>query len=527
MPRSKSNSQINQPPTPEELPPLVEAETVDEAAAAFATQIGEEAANIRGRRDIEAVLQMMGKGVVISLSIERPRFVTRLSPADLGLSTEGAGGETLKNYFQLGRRSLIPKELQDSLNRAEANARYTLESCSTNSHWGHFVPVTRYARWKAANEAAKEKFFEARDRVVREYADLVEQVSVAYRSAASDVWNRQLWQRISDLLQLQPGQRPTPEATRKALAEMRVTTRERDEFIENYVREITAAMPSADSLAARFVYRTEIGYIPLPSTLARDLGNADRFYQERAEQNAAHQAEMAQQRTVVERAEAEAYAATEIANAEVWAARQAQQATFAAEQQVIAARSAAELERIRLQKEMDADVLKSAQEQKELLVQEFYGGIVGQINQLLFEVCDNAGQSIERNKGKLPGSISKQLRNLVEQLAELNFMADEAVDAQIAQLQSILPVVVDDESGATARIDTSRMSRVLGDLRREAEAVLIDLGHAPVSRKARVAEANESSLLDLEIQPRQRHTSGQTAKPDASETGQGRKRREW
>jgi len=308
---------------------------------------------------------------------------------------------------------------------------------------------------------------------------------------------------------------------------MRVTTRERDEFIAGYVREITAAMPSADSLAARFVYRTEIGYIPLPSTLARDLGNADRFYQERAEQNAAHQAEMAQQRTVVEKAEAEAYAATEIANAQVWVARQAEQATFAAELQGIAARSAAELERIRLQKEMDADVLKSAQEQKELLVQEFYSGIVGQINQLLFEVCDNAGQSIERNKGKLPGSISKQLRNLVEQLAELNFMADEAVDAQIARLQSILPVV-NDESGATARIDTSRMSRVLGDLRREAEAVLIDLGHAPVSRKARVAEANESSLLDLEIQPRRRRTSGQTAAPDAaSETGRSRKRRDW
>jgi len=96
MPRSKSNSRINQPPTPEELPPLVEAETVDEAAAAFATQIGEEVTNIRGRRDIEAVLKMMGQGVVISLSIERPRFVTRLSPADLGLSTEGEGGETLK-----------------------------------------------------------------------------------------------------------------------------------------------------------------------------------------------------------------------------------------------------------------------------------------------------------------------------------------------------------------------------------------------------------------------------------------------
>jgi len=109
----------------------------------------------------------------------------------------------------------------------------------------------------------------------------------------------------------------------------------------------------------------------------------------------------------------------------------------------------------------------------------------------------------------------------------LNFMADEAVAAQIAQLQSILPVVVDEESGATARIDTSRMSRVLGDLRREAEAVLIDLGHAPVSRKARVAD--EASLLDLEVQqPRRRRTSGQTGEPDAaSETGRSRKRREW
>ena len=107
----------------------------------------------------------------------------------------------------------------------------------------------------------------------------------------------------------------------------------------------------------------------------------------------------------------------------------------------------------------------------------------------------------------------------------LNFMADEAVAAQIAQLQSILPVVVDEESGATARIDTSRMSRVLGDLRREAEAVLIDLGHSPVSRKAR-ATADEANLLDLEIQPRRRRTSGQTAAPAAAETGRSRKRRE-
>jgi len=108
----------------------------------------------------------------------------------------------------------------------------------------------------------------------------------------------------------------------------------------------------------------------------------------------------------------------------------------------------------------------------------------------------------------------------------LNFMADEAVDAQIAQLQSILPVVVDDESGATARIDTTRMTRVLGDLLREAEAVLIDLGHAPVSRKSRVAD--EASLLDLEVQqPRRRQRTAElTAVPDGTGTGRSRKRRE-
>ena len=225
-------------------------------------------------------------------------------------------------------------------------------------------------------------------------------------------------------------------------------------------------------VAAAFAYEYERGVIPLPSLLASDMEQADRIYRERTLRDAKVRAEL------------EAIEAQRQAEMQKLSAQQQQ------EQEEQYQRLRAERDRQRQQLEMERDVLLDARRQKERLVQDFYAGVVAQINKLIFDVSENILDSLDTQKGRLRGPVSKQLRNLVAQLEQLNFVDDETVERQIARLQSILPSEDDSKAAArgTTRIDTTRISKVVSQINKEAKHVLIDLGQRPMVRSHRQGE---------------------------------------
>jgi hypothetical protein len=161
----------------------------------------------------------------------------------------------------------------------------------------------------------------------------------------------------------------------------------------------------------------------------------------------------------------------------------------------------AERDRQRQQLEMERDVLLDARRQKERLVQDFYNSVVAQINKLIWDVSEGILESLDSNQQRLRGPVSIQLRNLVAQLEQLNFVENEPIEQQIARLQSILPSESDRAQAkqGTGKIDTTRISKVVRQINQDAERILIDLGQRPLKRAARQGKTPlaEGKLITL------------------------------
>src|SRR6266702_2148186 len=195
----------------EETSPVVEASDTDQTLEQLAEQLGERPGVLTAKLDITKVLEQMDQVVLVNLRIEGPRrFAKKITPQDLGLSLvqdkKKVGGvlsdeasEVLENFFHLGSLSLLPsrkhidklleklpKELteeerkkerdkyvsHEELKSLERSARYCLDRYSLKSHWGAFVPVTAYQKWKEENALYEKEFVKLRDRLVENY-DLI------------------------------------------------------------------------------------------------------------------------------------------------------------------------------------------------------------------------------------------------------------------------------------------------------------------------------------------------------------------
>src|SRR6266487_125372 len=164
----------------------------------LASRLGEESGQIVVHRDLSTLLDRMKDGVVVQLSISRPRFFKKLSLEDLGLKVNldlATGEEALRvitNYFQLGRRSLLPRQWQDRLANVENNARYCLKKHSLKSHWGAFIPIREYNAWKTENAEHEASFWKLREELLEHYDAICEEVLTDFRLLAEDSWRRVL-----------------------------------------------------------------------------------------------------------------------------------------------------------------------------------------------------------------------------------------------------------------------------------------------------------------------------------------------
>jgi hypothetical protein len=521
---------------------------VEQAIAEMAQQIAEEPRRIRKRQDLTQILERMSEGVIATMHISRPRFTATIAPKrggtvlgleKLGITTSEAAQQVITDYFTLGRHSLLPTALQKELATIENAARACLERYAFKTHWGSFIPASNYAAWKEENSRHEEKFWEKKAYVLEHYDEIVEEVMAAYRTLAEDAW----MQTTFGAVVVREHQELSSELFEDLYQHLKAE-QGRAAFIDTYLASIRGHIPDRETVADAFEYDVELGYIPLPSLLARDIQEADQVVRARALRDAHVRAEMeaieAQRRAELDsiqekqrldalqqRAERNAIAdrqRLEEAQRQVeWQKLNQQERE---EQQLTYLKLQAEREKIQRQQAMDRDVLLTAKRQKEQLVQEFYAGIVAQINELVAEVCTKTLESLDENGGMLRGPVSERLRDLVARLEHLNFIGDQQVEQQIAQLRSVLPsqAVRDEARKGLARIETTRMRTVIERVRKEADATLLELGLGPVQRTRRQAEMTPVEAGLITDEPRKQRslelgaTGGQSAKWRARRT---------
>lgn len=397
----------------------------------------------------------MQKGVIVKLHIEMPSFQTRIKTEHLGLETGEAAQGVLHNYFKLGKLGLLPKELHCQLKAAEQAARKNLYRRGFDSYWGIFVPVQHYKAWKEANVTYEQRFNEVKERILAEYDTLREEVLEIYRPMAEEAWRQSALRQLENLREGQPGLKQTDPKVQELV-------NSKAAYVARYLRQLEEAMPDQGELERQFVYEVRLERIPLPTELARDREMADRLYQNRALQDARHRAEQ---------------------------------------------------ESIRLQAELEQDLLRSTKEQSQQLADEFFNGIIRQINSLTREVCNNVLEGLNRH-GFLGGRSAVQLHNLLDQLKVYrDYLSDERLADQITRLQQALPGAnASAGNGPTTRtsriskgklrLDVQPLQRVLREIGEEAREVLLELDDEPgINRLHRLTTSagSQSDELGLDL----------------------------
>jgi hypothetical protein len=374
-------------------------------------------------------VQLMREGVLVRLHIGRWRARTTLDWRDLGIAPgRGEEEQVLDELLQLGHKFLLPRDELRALDNADSTARKWLEKNAFRTHWGFFVPVTAYAEWKAKNEEFRREYLAIRDRMTANFGGTVERQVARYRVAARDAYRRL--------------RRLDPDA---------VTEIGEGEFVARFVERIACAIPLRERFSGSFYYEVELEYIPLPSLLAEEEAEASRIRaQARAEQE---RLELAQQ---LERERAWAEEARIRAGVE-------------------AARSAAAWKE-QLMREMHREVVAQARRRKEQVVDSFLRDVVAQLRTLVYEAATNVLASIQKN-GHLHSWSVVQLRNLVEQVAQLNFVGDADLEAMVAGVQVQLDLAAGDRS-------VHEVERALRDVAVVTRATLIGLGEQPRSARS-------------------------------------------
>ncbi len=498
-------------------PPLQVEDTsgaqVDDALTTIAQEIHESPTQLRQRQDLTNVLEKMTDGVVVTLHISRPRFTTSIAPKrgsgflgfeKLGIAYSKEAEDVLKEYFSLGSHSLLPTERQKRLANIQSSARACLDRYALRSHWGSFIPTRNYQTWKMENEEFQRQFEAEKQDILDHYDDIIAQVLAAYSTLAEDAWMQTSFG--SAVVRNKQEALETDDRF-NALYRQLASSRGKEDFIQTYLSTIQQAIPTREEVADAFVYEVELGYIPLPSLLAREINEADHIVRERTVRDSRLRAEMdiieAQKRAELETIQ-EQQRLEEAKQRTEWQRLNQQQQTERQaaylKLQIEEEKLQAEREKIQLQRAMDQDVIINARRQKDQLVQDFYIEIIAQINQLVRETCEETLESIDENQGRLRGPVSTRLGNLVKKLRNLNFIDDEQVSEQIKRLEAVLPSIEERTQAkhGVARIETTAIRATIQQLSQEATQTLIDIGQSPIQRSRRHTDESEETTMVLD-----------------------------
>lgn len=145
--------------------------TVGQKSGGCARILGENPSDIR--TDNPRWVDMLQEGVIVKITLRRWRGRTRLDlDGDLGIPINGEG-ELYRDLLDIGNKLLLPRRIQKELDSINSAARQNLERFGYKTHWGMFIPATRTQAWKAKNGEYQDKYFAARDEIVKFYDDII------------------------------------------------------------------------------------------------------------------------------------------------------------------------------------------------------------------------------------------------------------------------------------------------------------------------------------------------------------------
>lgn len=402
---------------------------IDQAQQTLSQILGEDDVHVLEPR----WLQLMKDGVVAQLHIRRWRARAKLTFADLGLPVkEKAERKAFAELLDLGEKKLLPARYIKSLNSIDSGARKCLEKYSYKTFWGYFVPVTAYAEWKEQNETYRQRYFKVRDEIIDNYERVMEDLIDGYAVTA-----RAAYRRLNAL---------DPEAMTNG------EYHEEDEFVDAFMSRIVSLIPGRDHIRDSFAYEVDLSYVPLPSLLAEDLAERERIQAERE----------------MERLE------EEMQRDSLW--------------RNIRLEEEAARERQRMLEAMNHDVVEKARQQKEELIDDFLADLVRQLRGLVYEATTDVLAKVQE-KGRLHPRSVVQLKNLIDQVGNLNFFGDDDIDRMIAQVRLELDKAPPDRN-------IQEIQARLQDIAVVTRATLIDLGEQPRSaRSLGVADAPTPEMV--------------------------------
>jgi hypothetical protein len=387
-------------------------------------------------------LSLMRQGVLIELHIRRWRAKSRLTLEDLGLPATDSNDYA--DLIKLGEKSLFPPKYIKAADSIEASARQWLETNSTETFWGRFMPCTMYEEWKTKQEEYRSKYFALRDEIDRDYDQIVRAHLLDCAKMAKAAY------------------RHTMALDGRTLRKSNITE---EQYARTYVSAIAALIPARERIYEAWSFDVSLSYVPLPSLLADDQAEAERINAQRKLEKAQEQAEQDK----------------------VWLELSATEAASRKRQQMLEA--------------MNRDVVEAARKQKEQLVDGFIGGLVKQIRGLVYEAATDVLQSIQKNDRLHPRSVV-QLRGLIDQVGQLNFYNDGEIGRMITQVQQALdkaPADRDVREIETSLRDIATVTRStlvgLGEQPRGARSLgVADAPSVPAIRAARARLGIDTEL---------------------------------
>lgn len=196
---------------------------------------------------------VMRDGVIAEVTIGRWRGKMRLSPEDLGLPADAIKEQELSDLLHLGDKLLLPAKTLRRLTALESRARQKLSRSGFETHWGTFVPVTAYDKFRRELDECERDYYAMRDEIVLNYDDLVEQVRQSYFAAGLVAYDRL--------------RKADPDA-------MQYNYASRELFAESFSRRILSNVPPVNQIYQSFRFEISLYYIPLPSLVEETVSPA-------------------------------------------------------------------------------------------------------------------------------------------------------------------------------------------------------------------------------------------------------------
>jgi hypothetical protein len=189
--------------------------------------------------DVSALLQ---EGVICQLTIGRWRATERLKSDDIGLA--GIDDNFVKSFFQLGRKTLIPPEVQRAMDTVEVRSRYAFRRHAFDTPFGFFVPAQAFLKLDEEMKKFRKEWMDLRDQLVRHMKDHEQAVRQSYR-----LWAEQVYEHIK--------QKSGPKT---AAGYARVLA-----------NRISDALPSRQQIHESFIFEFQVFAVPMPTVLRQDL----------------------------------------------------------------------------------------------------------------------------------------------------------------------------------------------------------------------------------------------------------------